>query len=256
MIVKQGWLRYSAFMELTDKLKQKVADYKVSPAALAPIKQAPLLFVVGITAAGKNATTDYLFRKYSDRYHSIVSHTTRSIRAGERPDVEYHFVDFETMEDMIDHGEFVEVQVVHSDNLYGTSIAEIKRAQELHMIACTDIEIQGADDYLALGLNAKAIFLLPPSYEVWKKRLLTRYESLGEVDPKDLRNRLNSALVEIEHALSTKDYYIVINDDLVKSSELVHEIANGGEVEPHYHKAVKVAEELMAAIRSDLDASQ
>src|SRR5262245_34896291 len=45
---------YSKHMELDDELQNKVAAYKVSQAALAPIKHAPLLFAVGITGAGKN----------------------------------------------------------------------------------------------------------------------------------------------------------------------------------------------------------
>jgi guanylate kinase len=239
-------------MELDDKLKAKVAAYKVSPEALEPIRSAPLLFTVGITGAGKNALLDYILETYPDQYQFIISHTTRPMRDYEKQDVHYHFVDFPTMEQMIDNGEFIEVNIVHYDNVYGTSIAEIKRAQAAHRIACTDITIGGVDDYHDLGLNTKAVFLLPPNYEVWKERLLARYKEAGEIDNKDLKNRLKSALIEIQHALDREYYYIVINEDLIETAELVSQIAHGDPVPPHYHKAVAIAEELMATIRAEL----
>jgi guanylate kinase len=240
-------------MELDDTLKAKVAAYKVSPEALEPIRSAPLLFAVGITGAGKNALLDYLVKEYPNDYQFILSHTTRPMRDYEQQDVHYHFVDFPTMEQMIDDGKFIEVQVVHFENVYGTSIAEIKKAQDASKIACNDVEIQGIDDYHALGLkNAKAVFLLPPTYAVWNERLLARYRKAGEVDINDLKNRFKSALLEIQHALDRENYYIVINEDLAETAELVNQIAHGEDVPPHYHKAVAIAEELMATIRAEL----
>jgi guanylate kinase len=239
-------------MELDDKLKAKVAAYKVSPEALDPIRHEPLLFAVGITGAGKNALLDYLSQHYPDQYQTIVSHTTRPMRDYEKQDMHYHFVDFKTMDKMVENGEFIEVQVVHFENVYGTSIAEIKQAQDAHKIACNDVEIQGVDDYHALGLNARAVFLLPPTYDVWRERLLKRYEKAGEVDVNDLKNRFKSALMEIQHALDRDYYYIVINEDLTETAELVNQIAHGEDVPPHYHKAVAIAEHLMDTIREEL----
>lgn len=236
-------------MELTEKLKTKVGNYKVAQTSLDPIRHAPLLFAVGISGAGKNAVLDYLLKKYPDHYQFIRSHTTRPMRDYETQDVQYHFIDFPTAEKMIDDGEFIETQIVHFDNVYGTSIAEIKSAQDAHKIACTDLEIQGVDEYMTLGLNAKAVFLLPPNYEVWKQRLLAR---AGELDPQDMKNRIKSALIEIEHAMSLEHYYIVINNDLVETAELVNEIANGEPVEPHYHKAMAIAEHMIEELRAEL----
>lgn len=239
-------------MELDDELQNKVAAYKVSQAALEPIRRAPLLFAVGITGAGKNALLDYLVETYPNEYQFIVSHTTRPMRPYERQDVNYHFVSFPTIEEMLAKGEFIEAQVVHYDNIYGTSVAEIEHAQSAHKIACSDIEIQGVDEYHALGLNARAVFLMPPTFEVWRQRLLARYKEVGHIDKKDLKNRLKSALLEIQHALDRDYYYIVINGDLIDSAELVNQIAHGEDVPPHYPKAVAIAENIMAAIREEL----
>ncbi len=240
-------------MELTEKLKHKVLHYKPSRRALDAIRQAPIVLTCGITGAGKNAVLDRLLEQHPDLYHFIVSHVTRAKRDYEVEDVHYHFVDFETMENMVDDKAFIEVDIVHADDVYGTSIGEIERIESANQIAATDVTIMGVDNYMALDLNVKAIFLLPPSYEVWKKRLLARHKTAGEFSAKDFRNRLRSALKEIKHALETDYFYIVINDDLDHTTKVVHKIATGVEVEPHYHKAVEIAEEIAAAIQKELE---
>ncbi len=240
-------------MELTEKLKNKVLNYKPSQSELDSIRQAPIILTCGITGAGKNAVLDRLLEQHPDLYHFIVSHTSRQKRDYEVEDVHYHFVNLATMEEMVDDKAFIEADVVHSEYVYGTAVAEIARIESANQIAATDVTIMGVDNYMALDLNVKAVFLLPPSYEIWKKRLLARHKATGEFSAKDFRNRLKSALKEIKHALSTDYFYIVINDDLEHTTKVVHKIATGVKVEPHYHKAVEIAEEIASAINKELE---
>jgi guanylate kinase len=241
------------YMELNARLKQKLSAYSPSPQALEPIKTAPLVFLVGITGAGKNATLNRLMEQYPDTYHIIVSHTTRAPRENhgimEQDGREYHFVTPEIMEQMLDNNEFIEAAPIHA-HFSGSSIQEIKNAMTEGKIAINDIDIQGVDDYIGLGLNTKSIFMLPPNYDIWYERFITRYG--GKVHHHDLVVRLQSAVKEIEHALKSDHFYIVINDDLEKTVELVNDIAHGAPVDPHYHKAVAIAEELLARIRQEL----
>lgn len=242
-------------MEIDATLHQKVDYYKPSQAALDSIRDIPLLFLVGITGAGKNSVKTELLRDYPDHYYYVVSHTTRSPRENdgvlERDGVEYHFIDFATAEKMIDNHEFLEAKIVHFENIYGTSIAEIKKAGAAHKIATTDIDIQGVDEYLKLDLNVKPVFLLPPNYDVWMERLLRRYEN--DIDKADLLLRMKSALIEIQHAIDDEHYYIVVNDDLDDTVKVVQEIATSSHVEPHYYKAMKAAEDLLEHIRSKIN---
>lgn len=237
-------------MELDDKVKAKVAAYRALPVALEPIRQTPILFLVGISGAGKDTVLHRLMALHPNEYRFIVSHTTRSPRENhgvlEQNNVDYHFVDPKSMAVMLDAHAFIESKL-YAGNIYGTSIAEIEKAQQEHKIATTDITTDGADEYAEFNLNAKNVFLLPPSYEKWQQRLLARYE--GKVHKRDLYKRMETALAEIEHALHTDYFYIVINDDLDKTVELVSRIAHGEQVEPHYHKAVLVAEEIVGKIR-------
>jgi guanylate kinase len=247
---------YSKHMELDEKLISKVSQYRPSSAALAPIKNTPLLFTVGITAAGKNVVLEQLMELYPNEYYFIVSHTTRAPRENhgimETDGVEYHFVDFATVDTMLSDEAYFEANVIHFRDVYGTSIAEIEKAQSEGKIAVSDVDIKGVAQYVEYGLNVKPVFLLPPSYEAWMQRLLKRYN--GEKPNKhDLHMRMTTALHELEHALTVDYYYIVVNEDLDKTVRLVNDIAHGEPVEPHFQKAMDIAEKLAARIREELD---
>jgi guanylate kinase len=241
-------------MELDARLIKKVASYKVSEQALEPIKDAPLLFAVGITAAGKNALLHRLLESYPENYSFLVSHTSRAPRTNhgviEQNGVEYYFIDLLTMSKMLDKHELIEAQVIHNAWISGSSIAEVQKAQSEGRVSVSDIDVQGIDVYLRLGLNVKPVFILPPSYDVWMERLLERYE--GKPHQHDLVLRMQSAIHEIEHALVSDHFYIVINDDLDETVKLVDEIAHGEPVDPHYHKAMAIAERLLERIREEL----
>jgi guanylate kinase len=241
-------------MELDERLMKKVAAYSPSQQALEPIRNAPLLFTVGITAAGKNALLHRLLETHPGDYSFLVSHTSRAPRANqgvmERDGVEYHFVDLETVDKMLDQHAFIEAQVIHNAWISGSSIAEVQKAQAQNRISVSDIDVQGIDGYIQLGLNVKPVFILPPSYDVWMTRLMQRYE--GEPHKHDLVLRMQSAVREIEHALAVDHFYIVINDDLDETVEVVNDIAHGESVDPHYHKAMTIAEQLLDRIREEL----
>ncbi|HYH74440.1 MAG TPA: hypothetical protein VD735_00605 [Candidatus Saccharimonadales bacterium] len=240
-------------MESDKRLKAKVLSYSPSSKSLAPIMQAPMLFLVGITGAGKNTILTELLQQYPDRYRFIISHTTRAPRENhgimERDGHEYHFVDAARMERMVDNGEFIEVQPIHAQ-ISGSSIHEVLEAHNQHKIAVSDIDVQGADYCVGLGLSVKPIFILPPSFEIWYERFTARYE--GRVHKHDLVIRMQSAVKEIQHVLDVNYFYIVINDNLQETVALVDEIALGGDVDPHYHKAVATAQTLLDKIRQEL----
>lgn len=240
-------------MELDERLRQQVAAYKPSPDALRSIRNAPILLLVGITGAGKDAVLQQLLATYPSEYRYILSHITRPQRENngvkEQEGVEYHFIDFAEANRMIQAGEYIEANIVHHEHIYGTSINEVKSIYNEGKIAVTDVTIDGADDYVRLGLNAKPVFLLPPSYEVWKQRFMRRE---GTVDPTYYKLRLQSAVREITHALNVPYFYIVINDHLGTTAELVNSIGHGEPVEPHYQKAMDIAGQLLAQIEQEL----
>lgn len=209
-------------------LKQKIDQYEPSAATIELVKSTPILLLVGVSGAGKGSIWNKLL--YSGRYHNIVSHTTRQPRENdgvmERDGREYHFIDAAEAGRMLDTGAYVEAKF-YSGNIYGTSAAEIQRAHDEGKIAVTDIEVQGVAEYKAMKPDVKAVFVLPPSYQVWQERLRKRYD--GRVDSTDLERRMRTARAELEEALN-KDYYqFVINDDLAEAVKVVDAIASGSD---------------------------
>jgi guanylate kinase len=240
-------------MEQNNDLEQKIAHYTPSEAALASVREVPLLLAVGITAAGKDTVLHRLTESHPDDYRFTVSHTTRAPRVNngvmEEDGVTYHFIDKSTASRMLDEGAFVEANYFAS-NLYGASIAEIERAGADGKILVSDIDVNGIGNFVRLGLNVKPVFLLPPSFDVWQQRLQSRYE--GEFNADDLRKRLQTALRELEDAIEHDYYYLVVNDDLDRTVELVNDIAHGKPVERRYAKAAGLAGDLAAKISVEL----
>lgn len=227
-----------------DALQQKLAGYKPSDETVELIRETPILLLVGVSGAGKDSIKQRLLK--TGDYHHIVSHTTRRPRENkgvvERGGVDYHFIDLAKAERMLDAGEFVEAKM-YSGNIYGTSVAEIQQARDDGKIAVTDIEVQGVAEYKAISASVHAVFVLPPSYEVWQQRLQSRYE--GKVDAADMEKRLRTAKAELAEALS-KDYYqFVINDDLETAVTVVDGIAHDTAPGQKAAKARQLAEDLM-----------
>jgi guanylate kinase len=167
----------------------------------------------------------------------------------EQNGVEYYFIDKATANKMLDEGALIEANM-YASNVYGASIAEIKRAGADGKILISDIDVNGVGNFVRRGLNAKAVFLLPPSFEVWQQRLQKRYG--GEVNIEDMRKRLRTALDELENALANDYFYIVVNDDLEKTVSLVNDIAHGRSVEARYPKALELARDLATKTKEAL----
>jgi guanylate kinase len=238
-------------MELSESLKQKVSNYKPSDHARDVLGNARVLLLVAISGGGKD-TIKHRLLETSD-YRHIISYTTRSPRENhgtlEQDGVDYHFIDFATADRMLDEGKYIEADV-YAGNIYGTGTPDIEQAHAEGKIATTDMTIEGAAHFLALAPSVKAVFLLPPSYDIWRRRLEAR--NGGAQNKQDMKLRMQEAVGEIELALKSDNMYIVINDDLEETIQLVDEIAHGEEVEPHYHKAVDISNQLLARLHEEL----
>jgi guanylate kinase len=233
-------------------LARKLSVYQPSPATAALVKQTPILLLVGPTGAGKDSLKDKLLE--SGGYHHIVSHTTRPPRINhgviEQDGLDYHFIDKAAAEKMLDDQALIEAKI-YSGNLYGTSVAEIQAAHDEAKIAMTDIEVQGVAEYKTLDPGVMAVFLVPPDFQIWQKRLQNRYGDV--VDAADYRLRLQTALEEIEQLLNTDYYVALINDDLDKTLEKVQSLAKSKTHMPDDSAARAVAKQLASDIQAHLD---
>lgn len=237
-------------------LTEKIENYHPSDEVTALIKRARIVLLVGIAGAGKDTIKRRLLAHYGE-YRDIVSHTTRQPRindgAMEVDGYDYHFVSPDEAEKMIDDTSFVEVKYVHGDTVYGTSAAEIQESCERGKISVTDIDIQGVEEYKELSREVTAVFILPPSYEVWRDRLARRYGS-EESFRAELPKRRESAIRELERALALPYFHFVTNHDIDESASIVNKIAhNGNAFNDKDHAAHAVARELCDAIKQATD---
>ena len=181
------------------------------------MKHKPLFIVLSApSGCGKSTLIDMLLQEYHDISYSI-SCTTRAPRGEEENGIDYHFLDKGRFEELIKENAFLEYAEVHG-NYYGTLKAPIVEVLNEGQSMILDIDVQGAakvreqvrtlpnNDPLKIGYVD--IFILPPSMEELRDRLVKR----GTDRPDVIEKRLNNAEAEI--ARQGEYMYQVTNDDL------------------------------------------
>lgn len=153
------------------------------------------LFVVAApSGAGKSSLVKALLELDSHLAVSI-SHTTRPPRGQEQPGREYHFIDEAAFRAKIAAGDFFEWAEVHG-NLYGTSREAIESLIAVGQDVVLEIDWQGALQIKKLFQHAVLIFILPPSWEELRQRLMRRGEDGADV----IATRMANARIEVAQA--------------------------------------------------------
>ena len=169
------------------------------------------LFVVSSPSGGGKGT---IIRHVLDVVPNLsysVSYTTRAPRLNEVDGREYFFVSRETFEEMIAAGEFLEWACVHG-NFYGTSKSQILEETAAGADIILEVDVQGAASVRQLLMDSVSIFILPPSYDVLKQRLIDR----GTDTPEELEVRLRNAPDELRQYSSFD--YVIINDQVAEAA--------------------------------------
>ena len=177
----------------------------------------PLLILVSApSGAGKSTLCDRLLLDYPELVYS-VSCTTREPRGEEEDGVDYHFLTQERFDELVAQDAFLEHATVHG-NSYGTLIQPIRDAFAHKLSVLLDIDVAGAaqvrarlaslppDDPIRGGFTD--IFILPPSLEELRRRLVTR----GEDSPETIEKRMKNATGEMARANEYR--FKIVNDDL------------------------------------------
>ncbi len=170
-----------------------------------------VLIISAPSGAGKSTLVNYLLKSGLPLGFS-VSATSRKPRGHEVNGREYYFIRAAEFRRKIKAGEFVEWQEVYENHYYGTLKKEIDRITNEGMIPLFDVDVKGGINLKKIfGDNALAIFIMPPSVEELKARLINR----GTDTHDEINMRVEKAFSEI--LLADSFDRVIINDDLDKA---------------------------------------
>ncbi len=237
-----------------DDIVTTLAQYTPSPEVIELVRRKKIVIVAGITSAGKNSIMSELVK--TGQYHDLVTSTTRAPRENdgvmEVDGVDYHFLTTNEALAKVKNREYIEVAWVH-ERINGLLAEEVERAEDEGKIPIIDVNVEGVAALKSISEKAIAIFVLPPSYSEWVRRMKKRYpteDAFNEVWP--VRRR--SAIMELETALSAPYYHFVVNEDLAEAVNAVDRIAHGEDKFRQIDKSYHIwAERILAELKSDSD---
>ena len=169
-----------------------------------------LLVMTGPSGAGKTTLSRHVMGQLPEIRFS-VSFTTRPAREDEVDGVDYHFVAPGEFTRRRADFEFLEHATVHG-NLYGSHRPQVEAEVAAGGVILLDIDVQGARQVRASGIDAVFLFVLPPSYAELERRLRGRGTDGDEV----IARRLGIARREMAEAPWFD--YLVVNDEVERAS--------------------------------------
>ncbi|CCU78325.1 putative guanylate kinase [Blumeria hordei DH14] len=173
------------------------------------------VIISGPSGVGKGTLYHLLLSRHPSTFATTVSHTTRAPRSGEREGIDYYYISRPEFEDLITRKTFVE-HAEYGGNRYGTSKATIQDVINSHRVPVLDIEMEGVKQIKDSEIDARYVFISPPSLELLEQRLRGR----GSEKEDSIQKRLAQAKYELEYAAIDGTYdTIIVNDVLEKAYE-------------------------------------
>ena len=179
-------------------------------------KKGVLAVISGFSGVGKGTAVKELLKKFP--YALSVSATTRNPRPGEVPGVSYHYITKEEFEKRIEENDFFE-WACYVDNYYGTPKSFVMERLEAGQDVILEFEAEGAFKVRSQYPEALLLFMVPPSMEELRRRLVGR----GTETEETVAKRLKKASDEELDKAKLYDF-LVINDDLEACVEELHSV--------------------------------
>lgn len=182
-----------------------------------------IIVLSGPSGVGKSTIIKKVREKMPELRFS-VSCTTRPMRAGETPDVDYHFLSREEFLRRKEAGEFIESAEVF-ENFYGTLKSEVMNIAENGENVVLDIDVQGALQIMeqagnepSLARQLEFVFIVPPSLAELERRLRSRATDSEE----QITLRLGKA--EKELSFWRKYEWLIVNDNADEAAERLYSL--------------------------------
>lgn len=179
-----------------------------------------VVVITGPSGVGKG-TLIRLLREQLPELGLSVSATTRDARPGEEDGVDYHFLPDAEFDRLVTAGAFVE-HAEYAGRKYGTLRSELERRTAAGEPVVLEIEVQGARQIRDAIPDALLVFIVPPSREALRERLVGRGTDAGEV----IERRLRVA----EEELDAREEFAheVVNDRLEDAVRELVSVVRGG----------------------------
>lgn len=174
-------------------------------------KTGKIIIISAPSGTGKSTIINKLMAMPDLDLKFSVSATNRAPREGEKDGINYYFLTTEEFTRKIKEDAFIEYEEVYAGRYYGTLKSEVSRILNDGHNLILDIDVKGGVNVKKLYPDAAAIFILPPSIDTLRQRLINR----GTDDEETISQRVAKA--EYELSFASKYDYSVVNDDLGKA---------------------------------------
>ena len=176
-----------------------------------------LLVLSGPSGSGKGTVSEALMKNNDDIIFS-TSVTTRTPRPGEVNGENYFFATREEFEEMVEKDELLEHAFVHT-NYYGTPKKFVFDEIDKGEIVLLEIDVQGALQIKKKYKEAVFIFLIPPTMDELRSRLVKRDTETED----EIETRYRNAFRELDF-VGEYDYFVIndVIDNAVKDLSLIH----------------------------------
>jgi guanylate kinase len=182
-----------------------------------------LLIISGPSGSGKGTVVKKLIP--SDDFALSISMTTRAPRVGEVDGVDYIFCTESEFAEIREGNGFLE-HATFSGNFYGTPVSYVKEQIAGGKTVVLEIEVVGALQVKEKYPDAVLIFLMPPTFDELRSRLLER----GTESDDEIERRTRRARDEMEEL--QKYDYLVINDDIDEALDDIRKIVRAEKLKP------------------------
>lgn len=187
-----------------------------------------IIVLMGASSSGKSTIENELANKYG--YEKIVSHTTRKQRIGEVNGKDYHFIDNETFNEVLERGLFAEYEEYSQNRFYGTLKSDYASTKD-------KVVVLTPNGFRQLKRNCQGDNIITVLVEANLGTRMKRYIDRCGVDKFNFDDK-NEIAARVERDfgafLGVKDEVdmIVQNNEGTNISDLAKEIVDFAEKEP------------------------
>jgi guanylate kinase len=185
-----------------------------------PVRKGKIIIFSAPSGAGKTTIVHEVLKRLSYLEFS-VSATTRPKREHEINGRDYYFLTEERFKYYVEKGSFLEWEEVYAGRYYGTFLSEVQRIITHGNSAVFDVDVKGGINIKSYyKAEALSVFIMPPSTEVLRQRLVNR----GTESPDEIERRMARVMEELDMAPQFDTIIVneVLNDAIEKTVEAIH----------------------------------